>query len=258
MLKSSADRSWARQCSPNIFPLLTKSCGIICVTNCQKTVFPKLSVSGTIPDTCPFYVVSDWKKTTKCDLYWPFYYSEFFLYRQNLQSSLETKLTFGPNIISSSASYKRRLAIKLFKGTFLRIFYFRNSTFNLKIKVLADITIWKTAPRNLRKGRKISSVGITMQHCITVIWLIVYILQMFLHPLQRTNAENSKQIFPEKKLRAATVPISTFMYLCRFYIFPWSIFLFFCREICRPILETYRLISVEIGTEAAQSDKRNT
>jgi hypothetical protein len=31
--------------------------------------------------------------------------------------------------------------------------------------------------------------------------------------LQRTNTESSKQIFPEKELRAVTVPISTFMFL---------------------------------------------
>ncbi len=37
---------------------------------------------------------------------------------------------------------------------------------------------------------------------------------------QRTNAENSKQIFLEKELRAATVPISTYLCLWAIYIFP--------------------------------------
>ncbi len=39
--------------------------------------------------------------------------------------------------------------------------------------------------------------------------------------LQSTNAENSKQILLEKELRAATIPISTFLCLWAIYMFPW-------------------------------------
>ena len=47
--------------------------------------------------------------------------------------------------------------------------------------------------------------------------------------LQRQNAENLKQIFPEKEYRAS-VPISTFMCLWVNYIFPWWVFLFCWRK----------------------------
>ncbi len=52
--------------------------------------------------------------------------------------------------------------------------------------------------------------------------------------LQRHNTEYSKQIFPEKDLRAS-VPISTFMCLRAIYIYPRLVCLF-CRKICGPIL----------------------
>ncbi len=50
--------------------------------------------------------------------------------------------------------------------------------------------------------------------------------------LQRHNTETSKQIFPEKEFAAASVPISTLMCLWAIYIFPLTICLFCCREIC--------------------------
>ncbi len=46
-------------------------------------------------------------------------------------------------------------------------------------------------------------------------------------PLQRTNTENSKQIFPEKELRFHS------SHSCvgeRYFIFPWSVCLFCCRK----------------------------
>ncbi len=37
-------------------------------------------------------------------------------------------------------------------------------------------------------------------------------------------------VFPEMKLRAASFPIFTFMYLWAIYIFPGSVYLFFCSK----------------------------
>jgi hypothetical protein len=48
--------------------------------------------------------------------------------------------------------------------------------------------------------------------------------------LQRQNAENLKQIFPEKEYIGASVPISTFMYLWANNIFPWWVCLFCWRK----------------------------
>jgi hypothetical protein len=55
-------------------------------------------------------------------------------------------------------------------------------------------------------------------------------------------------VFPEMKLRVALLPITTFVYLRAIYIFPGSVYLFFCSKIGRPRSGKY----VEIGTEAAQ------
>ncbi len=51
------------------------------------------------------------------------------------------------------------------------------------------------------------------------------------------------------------IPVPTIIYLSDIYIFPGSVCLFCCREICGPILGiyiAYRRMNVEIGTEAAQ------
>jgi hypothetical protein len=54
---------------------------------------------------------------------------------------------------------------------------------------------------------------------------------------------NLKQIFPEKELRAASVPILTFMFLCAIYIFPRSVCLFCCRKIGVPIVGIYKSLT---------------
>jgi hypothetical protein len=111
---------------------LTKSCGIISVTNCQKAVFTKLPVSGTIrtgymsllccvrlrkkTEMRPLLALllvsfSSIDRTFKAPINQLFFDSIY----------LETNLTFGPKIISSLASYKLSLAIQLFQGTFLQI-----------------------------------------------------------------------------------------------------------------------------------------
>ncbi len=52
------------------------------------------------------------------------------------------------------------------------------------------------------------------------------------------------------------LPVPTFIYLREIYIFPGSVCLFCCREICVPILGIYkhahRHMNMEIRTEAAQ------
>ncbi len=76
-------------------------------------------------------------------------------------------------------------------------------------------------------------------------------LCIFFHALQRTNAENSKQIFPEKELRGHNpnfhIPVSVNdLYIPTFDL---PILL---QEICGPILGIYTShMNVEIGTEAA-------
>ncbi len=52
------------------------------------------------------------------------------------------------------------------------------------------------------------------------------------------------------------LPVPTLIYLWEIYIFPGSVCLFCCREICGPIQEIYKSLTthmnVQIGTEAAQ------
>ncbi len=70
--------------------------------------------------------------------------------------------------------------------------------------------------------------------------------------LQRQNAENWKQIFPEQDYRGLS-PDFHFMCLSELYI-PTMGLPFQLEKICGPILGlyTHRQMNVEIGTEAAQ------
>jgi hypothetical protein len=57
--------------------------------------------------------------------------------------------------------------------------------------------------------------------------------------------------------RMFCLAVPTLIYLWEIYIFPGSVCLFFCREICGPILHgniqiAHRHMNVEIGTDAAQ------
>ncbi len=56
--------------------------------------------------------------------------------------------------------------------------------------------------------------------------------------LQRHYTENSKQIFPEMKLRGPS-PNSNFKFLWAIYILPQSVCLFCCRKIGGPIVGIY-------------------
>ncbi len=72
-------------------------------------------------------------------------------------------------------------------------------------------------------------------------------------PLQRWSTENLKKNI----YWAASVQISTFIYLSAIYIIPRSVCLFGCSKICRPIVGIYKSLTcmnVENETEAAQSD----
>jgi|LakMenEpi03Aug12_release.lakeMendotaPanAssembly.Ray.scaffolds.fasta_scaffold714834_1 hypothetical protein len=48
------------------------------------------------------------------------------------------------------------------------------------------------------------------------------------------------------------LPILSLVYLWEIYIFPGSVYLFCCSQICGPILGIYRHMNVGIGTEAEQ------
>ncbi len=61
----------------------------------------------------------------------------------------------------------------------------------------------------------------------------------FYSALQRHNTDNSKQIFPEKKLCYQSQILHSYMFLWAIYIFPQSVCLFCCRKIGGPILEIY-------------------
>ncbi len=67
--------------------------------------------------------------------------------------------------------------------------------------------------------------------------------------------------FSRKRNCAATISISTFMCLWATYIFPRSICLFFCMEICLPILEIDKSFTDtwkwKLGLRPRNSQKRN-
>ncbi len=78
-----------------------------------------------------------------------------------------------------------------------------------------------------------------------------YLMDTLPTRLQRTNTENSKQIFRVKRNCAATIPISTFMCLWAIYIFQRSIRQFCCRKhVDRSIV--HRHMNLEIETKVAQ------
>ncbi len=79
---------------------------------------------------------------------------------------------------------------------------------------------------------------------------------MHRHTLQRQNAENLKQIFPEKEYGDLSPNFHIHVSESKLYI-PSMGLPFLLEEICGPILGIYiyiahRRMNVEIGTEAAQ------
>ncbi len=78
----------------------------------------------------------------------------------------------------------------------------------------------------------------------------------FSHSLQRTNTENSKQIFPEKELRGQYPNFHIHVSVRDLYI-PTIDLPILLQEICGPILGIYKSLTdtwmcMEMGTEAAQ------
>ncbi len=80
--------------------------------------------------------------------------------------------------------------------------------------------------------------------------------------LQRTNTEISNLIFPEKKLRGHTVPISTFTCVCERFIYPAIDLPILLQDICGPILGIYKSLTDtwiwKLGLRSRNSQKRNT
>ncbi len=58
--------------------------------------------------------------------------------------------------------------------------------------------------------------------------------------------ENPIYVFPEKELRAASVPISTSIGLWAIYIFPGSVPIFSCSRIGRPIVGIYKSLTMDV------------
>jgi hypothetical protein len=74
--------------------------------------------------------------------------------------------------------------------------------------------------------------------------------------LQRHNAENLKQIFPEKELRGHSSNFHIHVSVSDLYFHRINLPILCCRKICGTILGIYNALAdtriVEIGTEAAQ------
>ncbi len=64
-----------------------------------------------------------------------------------------------------------------------------------------------------------------------------------LYALQRQNAENLKQIFPEKEYRGLSPNFHIHVSVSELYI-PMMGLPFLLEEICRPILEIYKSLTV--------------
>ncbi len=82
-------------------------------------------------------------------------------------------------------------------------------------------------------------------------------LSAHLHTLQRTNTENSKQIFPENEVRGHSPNFHIHVSVTDLYI-PTIDLPILLKEISGPILEFLTDINVEIGTETVQSQKGNS
>ncbi len=87
---------------------------------------------------------------------------------------------------------------------------------------------------------------------------MAHLCQTLLHrgvyTLQRQNAENLKQIFPEKKYQGLSPNFHIHVFVSEIYI-PTMGLPFLLEETCGPILGIYKSLtdmSVEIGAEAAQ------
>ena len=81
-------------------------------------------------------------------------------------------------------------------------------------------------------------------------------------PLQRTNTENSKQIFPEKELRALSPNFHIHVFVSDLYVYITAVGLpNLQQEICGPILGIYKSLTDtsmwKLGLRPRNSQKRN-
>jgi hypothetical protein len=65
----------------------------------------------------------------------------------------------------------------------------------------------------------------------------------------------------QNRIKMFCLPVPTLIYLWEIYIFPRSVYLLFCREICGPILGLYKALTDtwmwELGLRLRNSQKRN-
>ncbi len=100
--------------------------------------------------------------------------------------------------------------------------------------------------------------------CLGLFLMSVYVYSLWsisLITLQRTNAENSKQIFPEKELRGHSPNFHIQVSVSDLYI-PMIDLPILLQEICGPILGIYKSITGtrmwKLGLRPPNSQKRNT